>query len=157
MDDVGELIIPVEIWLAMQGEVDRWAPEEACGLLAGTGRVVQAIFPISNLLHSSTGFRMDPQQQVRAFIEIEQAGMELIAIYHSHPTGSLQPSQTDLAEFAYPGVAAIIWGSAAFSSSPSPPGFLPKSTHSFQDWSARAFFIEDQSFHEIGIHLKQLS
>jgi proteasome lid subunit RPN8/RPN11 len=32
-----------------------------------------------------------------------------LGIYHSHPHGPAEPSPTDIAEFAYPGVFYLIW------------------------------------------------
>jgi proteasome lid subunit RPN8/RPN11 len=51
---------------------------------------------------------MEPRAQWRAFQRMEAAGLELLGIYHSHPTGPDRPSPTDIAENMYP-VAQIIW------------------------------------------------
>jgi proteasome lid subunit RPN8/RPN11 len=59
-------------------------------------------------------------------LEIEGQGLELLAIIHSHPAGPDQPSATDRAEFAYPGVLSLILF----------PGSGPGG------WRARAFAIE---------------
>ena len=83
-------------------------PEEGCGLLGGQGDVCSVILPVTNELHSPTGFRMDPQEQLRAFLQFEDQGLELTAIYHSHPRGPQVPSATDVAEFSYPGVISLI-------------------------------------------------
>lgn len=88
-------------------------PEEACGLLggqmAGSWAVAQLVIPVENVLHSPVRFRMDPAAQLAAFNRLDTLGMELIGIFHSHPTGPDSPSPTDLAEFAYPGTAFLIW------------------------------------------------
>lgn len=92
-------------------------PEEACGLLGGqlgdpsTGRPArcQAVVPVPNALHSPVRFRMAPEEQLKAFYWLEQQQLDLLAIFHSHPTGPSHPSRTDLAEFAYPGVLYLIW------------------------------------------------
>ncbi len=115
----------------MRSHVDACRPEEACGLLAGTGEVVHEVLQITNQNHSPTSFRMDPVEQIRAFDWIEAHGLDLIGIYHSHPAGpesgaggSPGPSPTDIAEAAYP-VIHVIWSR--------PQGV----------WQARGFLIED--------------
>ena len=93
----------------MLAEVNQKAPEEACGLIAGQGNKVESVYAVTNSLHSPYRFRMDAQEQVNAFLEIERRGWELQAIFHSHPAGPATPSPTDLNEFAYPGVVYLIW------------------------------------------------
>ena len=85
-------------------------PNEACGLLAGKacpeqgrrdGRVEKA-YPMTNADHSPVTYRLDPEEQVRAFTEIEEKGWELLAIYHSHSHSPAYPSATDLELAFYP-------------------------------------------------------
>ncbi len=91
----------------MRRRVSRCSPFEACGLLAGRGSRVEMEIGIPNAAHSPVRFHMQPRQ-LRAFQRIEAAGLELVGIYHSHPSGPDHPSPTDLAEAAYP-VAYLIW------------------------------------------------
>ncbi|HCE16919.1 MAG TPA: hypothetical protein DEQ80_03575 [Anaerolinea thermolimosa] len=88
-------------------------PEEACGLIGGVEGEARLIVPVTNSLHSAVRFRMEPHEQLRAFQRFETEGLELLAIYHSHPTGPPTPSETDRAEFSYPGVAYIILSGAS--------------------------------------------
>jgi proteasome lid subunit RPN8/RPN11 len=111
------------------------APLEACGILAGLGKQVQAIYPIKNVLKSRVRFRMDPHEQLQAMLEIEKQGMEMLAIYHSHPNGPPKPSATDLQEFAYPGVLYIIW------------------THEAEQWSGSGYQIENGQAVEIALKI----
>ena len=85
-------------------------PEEGCGLISGTqdGEVVSVI-PITNELHSQTAFRMAPQEQIQAFLQIDTNNFDLIAVYHSHPKGPAWPSESDIDQFRYPGVIQLIW------------------------------------------------
>ena len=71
------------------------------------------VHPVTNILHSPVRYRMDPQEQLRAFQEIDEAGLELLAIYHSHPNGPEEPSPTDIAEAYYPEVVYLIWSLAS--------------------------------------------
>jgi len=84
-------------------------PEEACGIAAGRHGIVSDVRPIENVAHSPVRFRMEPTAQVEALLDLEAQGLELLAIYHSHPSGPLGPSPTDLAEASYPEAATMIW------------------------------------------------
>jgi len=93
-------------------------PNEACGLLAGKacpepcpersrrgsrrdGRV-EKVYPMTNADHSPVTYRLDPEEQYRAFMEIEKEGWELLAIYHSHSHAPAYPSAADLERAFYP-------------------------------------------------------
>lgn len=84
-------------------------PEEACGLLAGLNNTSMWVYPIENELHSSTRFRMEPQEQLNALLDIDLKGWDLLAIYHSHPRGPELPSETDILEHFYPDTLCLIW------------------------------------------------
>jgi proteasome lid subunit RPN8/RPN11 len=77
-------------------------PNEACGLLAGRDSRVEKVYQMTNAEHSPVTYRLDPEEQFRAFMEIEEAGWELLAIYHSHSHSSAYPSATDLELAFYP-------------------------------------------------------
>ena len=96
------LLISPALRQQMQEHVTECLPEEACGLLGGQGGRAEIVLPVENVLHSPSRFRMEPSEQIRAMTEIEQRGLELMAIYHSHPSGPEVLSATDLAELAYP-------------------------------------------------------
>lgn len=83
-------------------------PLEVCGLLAGRdGRVVQ-IYPVANQLASRHAFELAPGPFVAAIFDLEARGLELLAIYHSHPDGPSAPSVTDVARAAYPEALQVI-------------------------------------------------
>ena len=84
-------------------------PEEACGLIAGTGNRAEAVLPVTNEMHSPYRFRMLPEEQLKAFMWLDEHNLDLLAVFHSHPTGPDHPSETDMAEFEYPGVITVIW------------------------------------------------
>ena len=77
-------------------------PDEACGLLAGKDGQVEKVYPMTNADHSPVTYRLDPEEQFRAFTEIEDKGWELLAIYHSHSHSPAYPSATDLELAFYP-------------------------------------------------------
>lgn len=121
---------------AMLTHVLACLPEEACGILSGTqDQVVVSVIPITNELHSPTTFQMAPVEQIQAFLQLEMNNLEMIAVYHSHPNGPAQPSESDIDQFSYPGVLQLIW--------------------SFQDsaWHLNGFIIETHLAHGGTINL----
>ncbi len=77
------------------------APNEACGLMAlEKGRVVR-VYPLVNAEASPVHYRMDPQQQLQAMLEIDDNDWDM-AIYHSHTHTRAYPSQTDIGLAFYP-------------------------------------------------------
>jgi len=74
------------------------------------GRAV-SVYRAVNAEASPLRFRIDPEQQLELHNRIEDAGLELGAIYHSHTRTEPRPSQTDV-NFAklWPGVLWIIVG-----------------------------------------------
>jgi proteasome lid subunit RPN8/RPN11 len=109
---VEQLVLQEQHWNQVCAHLQSCLPEEGSGLLAGhiaaDAACCDLVVAVHNILHSPVKFRMSPQEQYRAFCRFEEDGLELLAIYHSHPTGPARPSPTDLAEFAYPGVYSLI-------------------------------------------------
>lgn len=83
-------------------------PLEGCGLVSGRKNAVYGIYPINNRLHSPVAYEMDPAQQLAAMLDIEEQGLELIAIYHSHPIGPATPSAIDVQQNYYPEAIQLI-------------------------------------------------
>ena len=83
-------------------------PLEACGILAGRRGDVSRHYAVENRLQSSVAFEMDPQQQLEAMMDLEDAGLRMLAIFHSHPKGPETPSPTDVAKAYYPDTAQVI-------------------------------------------------
>lgn len=88
--------------------LQRVYPEEGCGIAAGLGHAVTRVYPVRNRLQSSTAFEMDPEQQLRAMLDLESQGWQMLAIYHSHPHGPQTPSPTDVSMAYYPESAHLI-------------------------------------------------
>ncbi len=119
----------------MHHHVAAEAPLEACGLVAGQERQSLAVFPVTNELHSPTAYRFAPQEQLDLFLRLEKEGWDLLAIYHSHPAGPQMPSQTDVAQAAYPDSVYLIWSKID------------------ADWQCRGFIIETGQVTEIPIKI----
>jgi proteasome lid subunit RPN8/RPN11 len=104
-----KILLFQEHWDQMRADVIDRAPLEACGLIAGRDNRSLKVFTITNSLQSPIRFKLDPQEQLDALLSIEEYGWDLLAIYHSHPTGPPYPSPTDISESAYPEAVNLIW------------------------------------------------
>lgn len=79
-------------------------PNEACGLLAGdlgTG-IASAYHPARNAEASPLRYNVDPDDLVRIVFGIDDAGEDLLGIFHSHTHTPAVPSPTDLRSAQYP-------------------------------------------------------
>jgi [CysO sulfur-carrier protein]-S-L-cysteine hydrolase len=87
------------------------APNECCGMVGSNDGQALAVYRAINAEASPLRFRIDPEEQLKLHNRIEDAGLELGAIYHSHTRTEPRPSQTDI-NFAklWPGVLWIIVG-----------------------------------------------
>ena len=77
-------------------------PNECCGLIAAVGDVPTKGFPMKNADASPATYRLDGTEQLRVFDQMEQAGLDLWAIYHSHTHSEAYPSPTDIQRAHYP-------------------------------------------------------
>src|SRR5262245_15889291 len=93
---------------AMLAYVRANSPEEACGLLAGQGEIVRQVYFVENIRHSPVAYEMNAVEQVRAMVELEARGWEVVGIFHSHPHGPPVPSQTDIELAYYPEAVYVI-------------------------------------------------
>jgi [CysO sulfur-carrier protein]-S-L-cysteine hydrolase len=82
---------------------------ESCGLLAGRSSVITHFYPTANASPTpATNYEIDSRDLFRIMRELRAAHLELLAIYHSHPTSENSPSPTDIARAYYPDTAYII-------------------------------------------------
>ena len=77
-------------------------PNEACGLLAGVEGRVEKVYRMTNAAHSPVTYRLDPEEQYRAMMDMEERGWDIVAIYHSHVASPAYPSATDVEMAYYP-------------------------------------------------------
>ena len=118
----------------MIDHVDSHAPLEACGLLAGKGSTVEVVLVVRNQAQSPVRYVMDPIEQLHAFEWIESNGLDLIGIFHSHPTGPETVSPTDIAEAAYAVTYVIL-------------------ARVNDAWRTRGFWVEHGDFREVDLQI----
>ncbi len=84
------------------------APNECCGILAGKGRQILKLYRAVNAEESPYRYSIEAQDLYRIYHEVEAAGWEFLAIYHSHPSGEAFPSATDVGLATWTGPAGIV-------------------------------------------------
>jgi proteasome lid subunit RPN8/RPN11 len=100
--------LPIGLRLSLLGHMMQYPGEEICGFIGGLHGVGLKAYPVENLWHSPSGYMMDPLEQYDALQDIEADGLELVAVYHTHPHSLAVLSPED--NFAYPDVVQLIWG-----------------------------------------------
>lgn len=122
---------------AMIEHAKREAPNEAAGLLIGHGALVERVLPVRSATPSPVAFHLDPEEQYRIFVEMEDAGEELVGIFHSHVRSPAYPSATDVRMAYSPEVYVVI-----------------VSLHEPERPSVRAFKIDGQTVLEQSIGVR---
>jgi proteasome lid subunit RPN8/RPN11 len=106
---------PIYEEMVAQARVER--PNECCGFLAGRiveedgrrlGRVERR-YPLKNTAEEPTRrYYCNDRSQFDAHRDMRERGLEVLAIYHSHPISDPVPSRTDLEWNYWPGVVCLI-------------------------------------------------
>jgi proteasome lid subunit RPN8/RPN11 len=84
------------------------APNECCGMIGGHGGEAVTLYRATNAEASPLRYSLDAQDQFRIMRQMEDAGEELVAIYHSHTASAAFPSQTDVNLALYPDAVYVI-------------------------------------------------
>jgi len=88
------------------------APVECCGMIASRDGEAVAVHRAANAAASPLRYEIDGMEQYKLQTAIEDAGLELGAIYHSHTRSAPEPSQTDINLAFYPEALYVIVGVA---------------------------------------------
>ena len=83
-------------------------PNEACALLAGRDGAAERVYTLPNAEASPTFYVVEPKAQLRAMTEMDDLGLDLVGIFHSHVATEAYPSRTDVELAAYPDAAYLI-------------------------------------------------
>jgi proteasome lid subunit RPN8/RPN11 len=95
-------------------------PNEACGLLSGSLADGNAttFHAARNAEASPLRYNVHPEDLVRIIFAIEDAGEELVAIFHSHTRSAAVPSATDRRTAMYPDSTYLLASLAEFEAPP---------------------------------------
>jgi [CysO sulfur-carrier protein]-S-L-cysteine hydrolase len=88
------------------------APNECCGMIASRDGEAVKVYRAENAAASPLRYEIDGAEQYRIQMAIDEAGLDLGAIYHSHTRSEPYPSQTDINLAFYPDSLYVIVGLA---------------------------------------------
>jgi proteasome lid subunit RPN8/RPN11 len=103
-----EMRIPREILDDMVAHARQEWPYECCGLVAGKDDLATRIYRLSNQKRSRTLYLAAPEEQLQALTEMEDLGLDLLAIYHTHPDTESYPSAVDVEKAYFPEALCLI-------------------------------------------------
>jgi [CysO sulfur-carrier protein]-S-L-cysteine hydrolase len=109
------------------------APDECCGIVSSREGEALEVFRMENTAHTWMRYEMDPRELYRVVTGIEDDGLEVGIIYHSHTRSEPYPSQTDINLAFYPDSIYVIVGSST------------------QEPVVRAFTIREQKVEEVAL------
>ena len=97
-------------------------PNESCALLLGENNEVVEILPMRNVDESPVTFGIESTELVDAYNLAESKGLQVIAIFHSHPAQP-SPSSTDI---KFMEINPVVW-----------------LIYSTTEWQLKAYVYED--------------
>ena len=107
------MVIPAAVRDEIVAHARAGLPNEACGILAGLDGRVERFFPAESDEPSPYYYRIESRDQIRIMNAIDEAGLDLIGIYHSHTSSPAFPSRTDAEQAFWPDAVYVIVSLAA--------------------------------------------
>ena len=96
------------VYNAMVAHALEERPFECCGLLAGTGGAITRSHRAKNAAeHFGIRYEIDSREYLKLNREIDDADLDLVGVYHSHPFTRAYPSATDMGQ-AWEGLVYVI-------------------------------------------------
>lgn len=80
----------------MVAHLDSEKPNEGCGLLASLNEVITKVIRMTNAAASPMRYALDPDEQFSAYKLIDDEGLTLGGVFHSHTHTEAFPSPTDV-------------------------------------------------------------
>lgn len=102
------LQIEKKILTALLAHGRREEPNEACGYLAAKDGVVCRHFELRNIDAAPDHYSMDPAEQFAVIRRMRDEGLQVAAVYHSHPETPARPSVEDIRLAHDPGMTYVI-------------------------------------------------
>jgi len=112
-DGAGDALISAHLVQAVIDAAREGLPNEACGLLVGPSYAADGgsptrYVPLTNAAASPYRYLIDPQEQLRVWLELEDANEVPWAIVHSHVASPAAPSATDVGLAFFPDSLYVI-------------------------------------------------
>ena len=93
------IILTEEQKQQLENHAEKFLPNESCALLFGKIKhdesIVQEIFLVDNIAESPVNFTISNEDLIKGYKIAEEKKLEVIGIFHSHPTSEAYPSNTD--------------------------------------------------------------
>jgi proteasome lid subunit RPN8/RPN11 len=138
--------IAPQIYSELLRHAEADAPNECCGMIGGLDSTATQVYRARNAEASPLRYMIHGDDVFRIQREIEDAGQDLLAIYHSHTASPAYPSQTDI-NLAFLG--GTIDGDLAW------PGVLYLIVSLVDEKAVRAFEISDDAqVHEVELQVE---
>ena len=108
-----EALIPAELVQEIIDAARGDVPNESCGLLAAPSSFAEGGAPtryiaLRNAAESPYRYMIDPEEQLRVWLELEDGGEVPWAIVHSHVASEAKPSATDVGLAFFPDSLYVI-------------------------------------------------
>jgi proteasome lid subunit RPN8/RPN11 len=134
-----------ELRRALVEHARREAPNEMCGVIAGTanpaeGGTATRWYPGRNELASPVLYSIHPEDKLRIFLEIDDADEAFWAIVHSHVRSLAVPSRTDIGLAQWPDSLYVLVSLSEDEADPAT-----------REPSVRAWRIVDGAIHEVAL------
>ena len=107
------LVVPEAIRSTLFAHARAGAPAEVVGVLAGSrgderSSVERAYRAENTASTPRTRYEIDPREEIGLLERIDDAGLDPVGFYHSHPEGPPGPSETDARLAAWSGYSYVI-------------------------------------------------
>jgi proteasome lid subunit RPN8/RPN11 len=93
--------IAAELYDALRSAIKTAYPRECCGVLLGRNdgarMVVHRVVSTLNAVSTVGGFAIPDHEMRRVRLLTAEAGLVIVAVFHSHPSGSTELSSSDRA------------------------------------------------------------
>ena len=108
MSQIEAVKLPAAVVAAIIAHARQGKPEEVCGIVRGRGLMAFEVVAGRNIASERIeNYEVDPETLLLQFA-FEDAGDEMMAIYHSHPVSVAYPSATDAWNAHYPDCIYLI-------------------------------------------------
>ena len=88
--------ITKEVIKAIVDHAQQEFPLEACGYLGAKNDIITKVYALANINKSREHFSFEPKEQFTAVKDARAKGLEMRAVYHSHPASPARPSEEDI-------------------------------------------------------------
>jgi proteasome lid subunit RPN8/RPN11 len=78
-------------------------PNECCGMITGNDGTAVQLYRTRNAEASPFRYNIDPRDILKVERDMDEAGLQVLVIYHSHVASEAYPSPTDVRLSQWPG------------------------------------------------------